>query len=75
MWLDQLHRGLLLGDVGRIYSELAASWLWVPALGGIVLWLGTRPRRQAKKPRAGFAFTRHWHVTLGLVFFSVTGLT
>jgi len=81
MWLDQLHRGLLLGDVGRIYSELAASWLWVAALGGIVLWLGTRPRRQAKKPRAGFAFTRHWHVTLGLVlalglvFFSVTGLT
>lgn len=81
MWLDQLHRGLLLGDVGRIYSELAASWLWVAALGGIVLWLGTRPRRQVKKPHAGFAFTRHWHITLGLVlalglvFFSVTGLT
>lgn len=81
MWLDQLHRGLLLGDFGRIYSELAASWLWVAALGGIVLWLGTRPRRPAKKPRAGFAFNRHWHITLGLalalglVFFSVTGLT
>ena len=81
MWLDQLHRGLLLGDVGRIYSELAASWLWVAALGGLVLWLGTRPRRKMKKPASGFAFARHWHITLGLalslglVFFSVTGLT
>ncbi|MEL7696376.1 MULTISPECIES: DUF2534 family protein [Pantoea] len=81
MWLDQLHRGLLLGDFGRNYSELAASWLWVAALGGVVLWLGTRPRRSARKPRRGFTALRHWHVTLGLVlavglvFFSVTGLT
>ncbi|MBA2813949.1 DUF2534 family protein [Candidatus Pantoea persica] len=81
MWLDQLHRGLLLGDVGRAYSELAASWLWVAALGGIVLWLGTRPRRADKAKRVGFAFARHWHIklgltlALGLVFFSVTGLT
>ena len=81
MWLDQLHRGLLLGDVGRIYSELAASWLWVAALGGLVLWLGTRPRRAVKKRASGFAFARHWHITLGLalalglLFFSVTGLT
>ncbi|MFL6616789.1 MAG: DUF2534 family protein [Pantoea agglomerans] len=81
MWLDQLHRGLLLGDFGRNYSELAASWLWVAALGGIVLWSGTRPPRTRSKARSGFAATRHWHVTLGLllaiglVFFSVTGLT
>lgn len=81
MWLDELHRGLLLGDFGRLYSELAASWLWVAALGGLVLWLGTRPRRQAKKRASSFAFARHWHITLGLVlalglvFFSVTGLT
>ncbi|WP_205954617.1 DUF2534 family protein [Pantoea stewartii] len=81
MWLDQMHRGLLLGDVGRNYSELAASWLWVAALGGIVLWSGTRPRRQVKTRKTGFALTRYWHITLGLVlslgliFFSVTGLT
>jgi len=81
MWLDQLHRGLLLGDAGRLYSELAASWLWVAALGGLVLWFGTRPRRKIKKPASGFAFARHWHITLGLalsvglVFFSITGLT
>ncbi|ORM72724.1 hypothetical protein HA48_13205 [Pantoea wallisii] len=79
--LDLLHSSLLLGDPGRNYSELAASWLWVAALGGVLLWLGTRPKRQRKPVRSGFAFSRHWHITLGLVlltgllFFSVTGLT
>lgn len=79
--IDLLHSSLLLGDFGRNYSELAASWLWVAALGGVVLWLGTRPKRKLKQPRKGFAFSRHWHVTLGLtlvvglVFFSITGLT
>lgn len=80
-WLDHLHQGLLLGDIGRNYSELAASWLWVAALGGVVLWQGTRPRRKAKKVKGGFAIARHWHITLGLcllaglLFFSTTGLT
>ncbi|CCQ18212.1 PepSY-associated TM helix domain-containing protein [Rhodococcus sp. IEGM 1401] len=37
-WIDELHRNLHLGDLGRNYSELAASWLWVVALGGLVLW-------------------------------------
>ncbi|MDT8853350.1 DUF2534 family protein [Pantoea dispersa] len=79
--LDLLHSSLLLGDFGRNYSELAASWLWVAALGGVLLWLGTRPKRRLKTVRKGFAFTRHWHITLGLtlllglLFFSVTGLT
>lgn len=79
--LSQLHSSLLLGDVGRNYSELAASWMWVAALGGLVLWFGTRPKRKLKKPRTRFAFTRQWHITLGLclllgmVFFSATGLT
>lgn len=79
--LDLLHSSLLLGDVGRNYSELAASWLWVAALGGVVLWLATRPKRRLKVARRGFAFSRHWHITLGLtlllglLFFSVTGLT
>ncbi|KHJ68470.1 membrane protein [Pantoea rodasii] len=79
--LDLLHSSLLLGDFGRNYSELAASWLWVAALGGVLLWLGTRPKRKLKTARTGFAFSRHWHITLGftlllgLVFFSATGLT
>ena len=38
-WLDGLHRHLNLGEPGRIYSELAASWLWVVALGGVCLWV------------------------------------
>lgn len=36
--IDQLHRSLLLGDPGRLYSELAASWLWVAAITGLGLW-------------------------------------
>ncbi|ALU60775.1 hypothetical protein ACA40_13225 [Pseudomonas syringae pv. lapsa] len=75
-WIDQFHRGLLLGDVGRIYSELAASWLWVAALGGLVLW-AVRRRRQSRER----GNVRRWHATtgvwllLGLLFFSATGLT
>lgn len=38
-WISQLHRNLHLGEPGRIYSELAASWLWVIALGGVYLWV------------------------------------
>ena len=47
-WVDQLHRNLLLGEPGRLYSELAASWLWVVALGGLALWIAQwRARRAA----------------------------
>ncbi|MBF1995121.1 PepSY-associated TM helix domain-containing protein [Serratia symbiotica] len=76
-WLDQFHRSLLLGDLGRNYSELAASWLWVTALGGLILW-GARQRRQAKASGKGL---RRLHekfgvlLLIGLLFFSVTGLT
>lgn len=80
-WLDQFHRGLLLGDTGRLYSELAASWLWVAALGGVVLWLTSRPKRKLKVRYTPQTKARHWHITLGaflllgLMFFSATGLT
>lgn len=39
-WIGSLHRNLHLGETGRIYSELAASWLWVIAVGGVYLWVG-----------------------------------
>ena len=79
-WLDYLHRNLLLGDIGRNYSELAASWLWVAALGGVLLWATGRSSQTGRKARPGQR-QRHWHITLGLVllagllFFSATGLT
>ncbi len=84
-WLDDLHRGLLLGDVGRNYSELAASWLWVAALGGIVLWVTGRQTVRGNRKLKGVAAkqqrSRRWHSWLGvaliagLLFFSATGLT
>lgn len=81
-WIDYLHRSLLLGDMGRIYSELAASWMWVAALGGIALWWLTRPKRQLRPAKKNaFARARGWHVTsgwllmAGLLLFSATGLT
>lgn len=47
MTIDYLHSGTLFGRLGRYYSELAASWLWVAALGGVALWVLRKP--SAKK--------------------------
>lgn len=76
--IDHFHRQLLMGDVGRLYSELAASWLWLAALGGILLWAW---QRRSLKMLSGRQSTRRRHATLGvilslgLLFFSATGLT
>lgn len=87
-WFDELHRNLHLGVVGRSYSELAASWLWVIALAGLALWIGHRkttgtlrrvfvPDRDAKGRRRLLS----WHgaigvwVIVGLLGLSVTGMT
>ncbi|MFC7342299.1 PepSY-associated TM helix domain-containing protein [Saccharopolyspora griseoalba] len=85
-WFDQLHRNLHLGEPGRLYSELAASWLWVVVLGGVALWLGRRRSRLAelvtpKLRPAGRQRVLSWHgsvglcAALGLLFLSATGLT
>ncbi|MEV6348007.1 PepSY-associated TM helix domain-containing protein [Actinoplanes sp. NPDC051851] len=87
-WIDELHRSLHLGDVGRYYSELAASWLWVVALGGVALWVArARARRSVRvallplSGTRGRARTRTWHGVLGLwtaagfLALSATGLT
>ncbi|GLW11465.1 peptidase [Microtetraspora sp. NBRC 13810] len=88
-WISDLHRRLHLGEPGRLYSELAASWLWVVALGGPALWL-TRRRRRGSRARGllmpergarGLRRTLSWHgsaglwLALGLLFLSATGLT
>jgi uncharacterized iron-regulated membrane protein len=83
-WLSHLHRSLHLGEPGRIYSELAASWLWVIALAGLVLWFtGRRNGSRWKPQRSGSArrWTLSWHGALGtwvilaMLFLSATGLT
>ncbi|WP_428849500.1 PepSY-associated TM helix domain-containing protein [Rhodococcus sp. KRD197] len=85
-WISQLHRHLHLGEPGRIYSELAASWLWIVALGGVVLWVRRYRNRggpllTVDRSLTGRARTRNWHgavgiwIAVGLVFLSATGLT
>lgn len=90
-WLDGLHRHLNLGEPGRVYSELAASWLWVVALGGLYLWIvkarterrRNRPGRLLRVDRSvtGRQRTVNWHGATGvwllavLLFLSATGIT
>ena len=79
--LDYLHRNLMLGELGRNYSELAASWLWLATLGGLVLWFAKRGRDKASAARSPRLRARRWHgllglwVGIGLLFLSATGLT
>ncbi|MDY3049911.1 MAG: PepSY-associated TM helix domain-containing protein, partial [Rothia sp. (in: high G+C Gram-positive bacteria)] len=87
-WVSGLHSNLHLGEAGRLYSELAASWLWVIAVSGLLLW-GLRARKLKRKkdafiPRPGLrgylrTLSRHsalgvW-LAAGLLFLSATGLT
>lgn len=83
-WLSQGHRMLWLGEPGRIYSELAASWLGVLAVGGLVMWWQRHrkhPERMLRTGGRGRTRTMRRHgatgtvVAVGLVFLTVTGLT
>lgn len=89
IWLGDLHSTLHLGEFGRHYSEIAASWLWVVVLGGLVLWWRRR-RRNRKRLRSilvpelsarGRKRVISWHgstglaMAVGLLFLSLTGLT
>lgn len=86
--LDQLHANLLLGEPGRVYSETAASWLWVVVLGGVAMWVARSARRGRwrrlvvpERRGPGRRRTLSWHgvvglvVALGLLALSATGLT
>ncbi|WP_142849940.1 PepSY domain-containing protein [Telmatospirillum sp. J64-1] len=80
--IDYLHRNLMLGDFGRHYSELAASWLWIATLGGVMLWWWRRDIHKAGRRKSNPALrTRRLHalvgiwVALGAVFVSATGIT
>ncbi|MFJ9870591.1 PepSY-associated TM helix domain-containing protein [Streptomyces sp. NPDC101165] len=80
-WIDELHRDLHLGDTGRLYSELAASWLWVIAGGGLVLWFSRRRALRTVRGTSGRRRTLGLHGTVGVwtaagfLFLSATGLT
>lgn len=87
-WFDDLHRNLHLDDFGRNYSEIAASWLWLVSLGGLILWIGHR-RRTRKLARLAVpdrnaprrARTLSWHgavgvwIIIGLIGLSASGLS
>ncbi|MEQ3554149.1 PepSY domain-containing protein [Pseudonocardia nematodicida] len=84
--IDNLHRSLLLGPPGQVYAELAASWLAVLALSGLVVQVTrrVRSRRERVLPRATGsprARLRSWHGAVGLwasagfLFLAATGLT
>jgi uncharacterized iron-regulated membrane protein len=87
-WFDELHRTLHLGTVGEVYSEVAASWLWVLVVSGLGIWVGRRRRdrrlRRTLLPEGsarGRTRLRSWHAMVGLwaaigmLFLSATGLT
>ncbi|GAA3610456.1 PepSY-associated TM helix domain-containing protein [Agrococcus terreus] len=88
--IDHFHRGLGLGDVGRLYSELAASWLGIVVLAGVGLWIGRWAsarrgrRRELLRPERRATGVRRllsWHASLGIwlalgaLFLSATGIT
>ncbi|TPQ18069.1 PepSY-associated TM helix domain-containing protein [Streptomyces sporangiiformans] len=80
-WIDQFHANLHLGETGRLYSELAASWLWVIAGGGLVLWFSRRRTQRKLRGTSGRRRTLGLHGTVGVwaaagfFFLSATGLT
>ena len=75
------HKDLWLGEPGRIYSELAASWMGALAISGTWLWWVRRQKiaRGAKSSKRNGSVKMH--STLGLVVLpgmlalTITGLT
>lgn len=87
-WISNLHRNLHLGDAGRLYSELAASWLGIVVVAGLALWIvrirKSRAKRDLLRPNLahkGYRGMLGWHtsigiwVILGALFLSATGIT
>ncbi|WP_156759244.1 PepSY-associated TM helix domain-containing protein [Microbacterium karelineae] len=87
-WISQLHRHLHLGEPGRLYSELAASWLGIVAAAGGALWIvrlvRARRRRDLVRPNPkhrGYRRLFGWHASIGIwvlvgaLFLSATGIT
>lgn len=85
-WMCEGHRHLWLGEPGRIYSEVAASWLGILALAGAWLWWvrrrsgkgqatsGSDSHSKRKQTRSLHSVLGIWLLT-GFLFLTVTGLT
>ncbi|OAH51921.1 peptidase [Microbacterium oleivorans] len=86
--ISTFHRNLGLGEPGRLYSELAASWLGIVVVAGVILWVIRIRRARTKKDfvrpsrvLTGYRRAFSWHtsvgiwVALGAVFLSATGIT
>jgi uncharacterized iron-regulated membrane protein len=67
-WARRLHSRLLQGESLRWMIELAASWMLVMLLTGVVLWWPGKGQlalpRQGARGRAGW---RQWHAFLGVL--------
>jgi uncharacterized iron-regulated membrane protein len=82
-WLSDGHRKLWLGENGRLYSETAASWLGVLAVGGVAMWWTRNRSVKAMLRTGGKGRTRTMRrhgatgtvIAVGMVFLTVTGLT
>ncbi|AZA09650.1 PepSY-associated TM helix domain-containing protein [Corynebacterium pseudopelargi] len=90
-WMSFGHKDLWLGTPGRIYSELAASWLGFFAFSGVALWWqlqakgSSRLQGMFRWPKAKRSGTRLQYLrqhgvvgtalVAGLLFLCVTGLT
>ncbi|AZA11046.1 PepSY-associated TM helix domain-containing protein [Corynebacterium gerontici] len=90
-WLAYGHKNLWLGTPGRIYSEVAASWLGFFAVSGVVLWWQLQRKGSGRLARM-FSWRSNarasgrlkllrshgvWGSVLaaGMIFLCVTGLT
>lgn len=81
VWLRNVHGNLHLGQVGRLYSEFATSWVPVIVVCGLVLRFAHRRRSGTRDPLATRARARAVHsalgfsLGLGLVALAVTGFS
>ena len=88
-WISEGHRQLWLGEYGRIYSEMAASWLGILTLAGAWVWWvrwrvgkgsasrthkGSTAHSRRKKTRRIHSVLGVWLLP-GFLFLTVTGLT
>lgn len=85
-FISEGHKRLWLGEPGRWYSELAASWMGFLTIGGLWLWWDRKRRDRGRQRDTGRAesprrrqMRKHSTVGLwilaGMVFLTITGLT